>query len=80
MHTGTRAVTWSDAAERKQLRNHPAHVDNHVRKVRGVWMIARECEWCGKTYSYPMDDFEVIGIDDRGIVGGICDPCQKKGA
>jgi len=72
MHTNTHAVTWSVAAERKQLRNHPAHVDNHVQKKGDKWYITRECEWCGKTYSYPMDTFEIIGIDSRGIVTGIC--------
>ena len=73
MHTGTRAVTWSAAAERKQERNHPAHIDRHVyRNARGVWMIVRECEVCGSICTREMEQFEPISWDQRGVVSGLC--------
>ena len=74
MHEGTRAVTWSVAAERKQQRSHPAHVDRYIAPDPagfGRMLCTRECESCGRIYRY-FSVLEIGGPDSRGVMTGLC--------
>lgn len=70
-------VAWSAAARKELQPEHPAYADNNPHMVRGVWHMTRECEHCGVVYTKPMELFETVSWDTRGILSGLCDSCAR---
>lgn len=70
-------TAWSASARRKLDPDHPAYAESNPRRVNGQWYMTRECE-CGTIYTKPMEQFEAVSWDDRGVLAGICDTCSQE--